>query len=156
MKIKCRGFTLIEVLIALLVLAIGLLGMATLMMTSMKSNQSSFQRNQAVTLAYDFAERMRLNKTRATTTNDYVVTSATTIPSDPGCKSSSNGCSLSNAATLDVREWLTSLGQAGLTGTASRNGNQYTITIIWLEDSSASCPRVNNVPQCSFALRVDL
>ncbi|MNG11550.1 hypothetical protein D3C84_950980 [compost metagenome] len=99
---------------------------------------------------------MRLNRVRATTTSAYVITSSTTIPNDPGCKYSANGCSLSDTATMDVREWLTGLGQAGLTGTAARTGNQYTITVSWQEDSSASCPRVNNVPQCSFALRVDL
>ncbi|WP_137818233.1 type IV pilus modification protein PilV [Pseudomonas sp. 2FG] len=149
-----HGFSLIEVLVALLVLAIGLLGMASLMLTSMKSNQSAYQRSQANWLAYDIAERMRLNRDLATSGNSYVITS-TTDPNDPGCKA--NGCSAANLATLDVREWLDQLAQAGVEGTVARNGNQYTITISWQEDSAAGiCNPVNGTPQCSFVLRVDL
>ncbi|GLZ84049.1 type IV pilus modification protein PilV [Metapseudomonas resinovorans] len=150
-----NGFSLIEVLIALLVLAIGLLGMASLMLTSMKSNQSAYQRSQANWLAYDIAERMRLNRNVAITGNSYVVTTATATPSDPGCKA--NGCSATNVAQLDVHEWMTQLALAGVRGTVARlNTNQYTITISWQEDSSRACAPVNGTPQCSFVLRVNL
>ncbi|NQD91987.1 type IV pilus modification protein PilV [Pseudomonas sp. CrR25] len=149
-----RGFSLIEVLIALLVLAIGLLGMASLMLTSMKSNQSAYQRSQANWLAYDIAERMRLNRDLATSSGSYVITAATTMPEDPGCKAS--GCDAGDLARLDIREWMEQLDQAGVNGTVVRNGNAYTITLSWQEDSSTACPAVNGTPQCSFVLRVDL
>jgi len=149
-----NGFSLIEVLIALLVLAIGLLGMASLMLTSMKSNQSAYQRSQANWLAYDIAERMRLNRDLAISGNSYVITAATTVPSDPGCKAS--GCSPANVALLDVREWMGQLNDAGINGTVARNGNEFTITVSWQEDSSTACAAVNGIPQCSFVLRVDL
>ena len=55
------GFTLIEVLIAMLVLAVGLLGLAGLQATSLKNNQSAYNRSQATQLAYDMADRMRAN-----------------------------------------------------------------------------------------------
>nr|WP_256835895.1 type IV pilus modification protein PilV [Pseudomonas oleovorans] len=61
-----RGFTLIEVMVALVVLAIGLLGMATLMMQSMQSSESAYSRSQATILAYDILERMRANKVAST------------------------------------------------------------------------------------------
>jgi type IV pilus modification protein PilV len=62
---RSAGFTLLEVLVAVLVLAIGLLGLARLQMTVMKSNQSAYLRSQASLLAYDISERMRANRTAA-------------------------------------------------------------------------------------------
>jgi type IV pilus assembly protein PilV len=70
-KNKQNGFTMIELLIALLILAVGLFGMASLMMTSMKSNQSAAMRSQASWLAYDIVERMRLNSDVATSSDSY-------------------------------------------------------------------------------------
>lgn len=56
-----RGFTLIEVMVALVVLAVGLLGMASLMTRSQQSNESAYSRSQATLMAYDIIERMRAN-----------------------------------------------------------------------------------------------
>ena len=55
------GFTLIEILISVVVLAIGLLGMAALQMNGLRNNQSAYFRAQATQLAYDMADRMRTN-----------------------------------------------------------------------------------------------
>lgn len=147
---KETGFTLIEILVALLILAIGLFGMASLMLTSMKSNQSAAVRSQASWMAYDIIERMRLNVDRATTTNSYVMNNSTAIPADPGCKA--NGCSAANTAVLDLREWMTDLSTAGLLGQIQRNGNQYTVTISWADANLATGTASTN----SFVLRADL
>ena len=56
------GLTLIEALVALLVLTFGLLGVAGLMAHSLKNNHSSYLRSQATVLAYDIADRMRANR----------------------------------------------------------------------------------------------
>ena len=58
---KNTGFTLIEVLIAMIVLAVGLLGLAGLQATSLRNNQSAYNRIKATQLAYDIADRMRAN-----------------------------------------------------------------------------------------------
>lgn len=58
---RARGFSLIEVMVAVFVLSIGLLGMAALMATSLRNNQSADHRSQAVNLAYDAIEMMRAN-----------------------------------------------------------------------------------------------
>jgi len=60
-----RGVTLIETLVALLVMSIGLLGVAGLQMTSLQNNRGAHMRSQASVLAYAIADRMRANRTVA-------------------------------------------------------------------------------------------
>lgn len=60
-----RGFTLLEILIAIVVLSIGLLGLAGLQTLSLQSNQSASQVSQATFLAQDIFERMRSNREAA-------------------------------------------------------------------------------------------
>lgn len=57
-----RGMTLVEVLVALLVLSIGLLGIAALQTTGLRSTQTAGARSQAVMLSYDIIDRMRANR----------------------------------------------------------------------------------------------
>jgi type IV pilus assembly protein PilV len=59
------GFTLVEALVALIVLSIGLLGVAALQLSSLRANTSAAYRSQATFLAYDIADRMRANRTGA-------------------------------------------------------------------------------------------
>jgi type IV pilus assembly protein PilV len=65
-----KGFTLLEVLVAMLVLSIGLLGLAGLMASSLRNNHSAYYRSQATWLAYDVIDRMRTNRPNAA---DYIV-----------------------------------------------------------------------------------
>jgi type IV pilus assembly protein PilV len=62
---KASGFTFVEALVALIVLSIGLLGVAALQLTSLRSNHSSSLRSQATLLASDMVDRMRANRTAA-------------------------------------------------------------------------------------------
>lgn len=57
-----RGFSLLEVLIAIVVMSFGLLGLVGLQMTAMKNNTSAHYRAQATLLAYDIVDRMRANR----------------------------------------------------------------------------------------------
>ncbi len=59
------GFSLIEVLVAVLVLSLGLLGVAALQTNALKSNQSAFQRSQATMLSYFMMDAMRANRSVA-------------------------------------------------------------------------------------------
>lgn len=94
------GFTLIEVLVAALVLSIGLVGVAGLQAVTLKNNQSTFMQSQAAALAYDLADRMRAN-----------VAGAGAGAYDPGTKAFTagcttvTGCSASNLAAHDLAEW---------------------------------------------------
>lgn len=118
-----HGATLIEVLIAVVVLSIGLLGLAGLQATSVKSNHSAYQRSQATLLAYDLADRMRANRTEALT-NAYEV--------DFPTSSSSNSVSGSQAAK-DIAEWLNSLARTlpEGTGKVEKNGTLVIIHVRW-------------------------
>ena len=64
---KQSGFTLLEILVAMLVLAIGLLGLAGLTTSSMRNNLSASHRTQATWMAYDIVDRMRANRASAVT-----------------------------------------------------------------------------------------
>lgn len=62
---RSGGVSLIEMLIALLVLSFGLLGVAGLQAQSLKNNQSAYLRSQANFLAYEIIDRMRANRADA-------------------------------------------------------------------------------------------
>lgn len=64
-----RGLSLIEILITLLVLAVGLLGLAALQGLSLQTGQVSYQRTQAVNIAYEVADFARANRSTATATS---------------------------------------------------------------------------------------
>ena len=62
---RSTGFSIIEVLVALLVLAIGLLGLAALQAQGLRFNHDAYVRTQATHLAYDIIDRMRSNRANA-------------------------------------------------------------------------------------------
>lgn len=57
-----RGFSLIEVLVALAILSFGMLGIAALQITGVRANQGAYLRSQATLIANDMAERMYANR----------------------------------------------------------------------------------------------
>lgn len=74
------GFTLIEVLVSIVIVSFGLLGVAGLLSTGLRSTQGSLQRTQASLLAYDMADRMRMNRDAAR--NGHYKTSAPPTPAN--------------------------------------------------------------------------
>lgn len=121
-----RGTTLIEVLIALLVLSVGLLGMAGLQMTSLKSNYSAYYRSQASLLAYDIADRMRANRSEALYGSyDFDLT-------NQACNHSLSPSG--SIARKDRAEWLNNIScrlSPDAKGGIERNGSIFTISIEW-------------------------
>lgn len=65
MRVMVRGFGLVEVLVAVLVLATGLLGLAATMLVASRTQQHAIARTQAAWLATDLVERMQLNPVAA-------------------------------------------------------------------------------------------
>src|SRR4051794_861854 len=79
-KSQMSGVTLIEVLIAVLVMAIGLLGIGALQATAIRNNQAASERTQAVIQSYAILDAMRANL-HSTRNGDYALLSTLTCES---------------------------------------------------------------------------
>ena len=111
---------MIEVLIAVFVLSIGMLGAARIDILSLRSNASSAQRSQAVNLAYDMVDRMRANPRAQTAVNGSAVgfnnavdtTNAVTAANNKCSKTATyaaEDCTVAQMAAHDLSEWNASL-----------------------------------------------
>ncbi|MBF0186574.1 MAG: type IV pilus modification protein PilV [Magnetococcales bacterium] len=100
------GFTLLEILIALIILVIGTFAVVKLQMTSRSSNYDSMQRGIAGILVHDITERMRANNDALESyeATDLGSGSLGSEPS-PGCTNSLDSCSGSQLAAHDLWEW---------------------------------------------------
>lgn len=94
------GSSLLEVMIAVLVLSTGMLGVAAMQSTSLRNSQSAFQRSQAIVLTYAITDAMRANVASARV-NAYNLA----LPST-GCTVPSAGASL---ASRDLNAWVSSI-----------------------------------------------
>ncbi|MCK9604948.1 MAG: type IV pilus modification protein PilV [Methylomonas sp.] len=127
-----NGFTLIEVLVAVIILAIGLLGLAGIQTVGLKNNQSAYTRSQATQLAYDIADRMRANVAGAAT---YTAINPPDAASTNNCFNAT-GCTPAEMAESDLFAWNATLTDVlpGGSGTIVVAGNVFTITITWDDD----------------------
>lgn len=131
---RVQGFTLFEVLIALVVLSVGLLGLASLQTNTLKFNQGAYLRTQATNLAYDMADRMRANRAAAIANAYDDVDFATTLPAcNPG------GVSGTSVAERDISAWRIALVCAMPSGNGKidTNGRTVTIDVQWDESRGA-------------------
>ena len=62
---RARGFTLIEILVSLTLIAVGLLGLAQLILKGQQASFEAYQRQQAISLANDMLEKIKTNRARA-------------------------------------------------------------------------------------------
>ncbi|HEX8615713.1 MAG TPA: type IV pilus modification protein PilV [Telluria sp.] len=128
-----QGFSMLEVLITMLVLSVGLLGIAGIIMTNLKNNHSAYSRGQATILANDIIDRMRANRTFAQPGGKYV-TALGAIPA-----------TTTTVAESDVKAWQTSLDKnlkGGKGSIAFNPAGNVIVTIQW-DDRRASGDGVN-------------
>lgn len=127
-----RGITLLENLVALVVLSIGLLGHANLQNLGLRTNTHSFWRTQASILAIDMADRMRANPA-GVATGGY--NDVSTLPEDADCIDTF--CTPLAMAQTDARVWQQTLARELPQGNGSVSGNGagslFTIKIRWKE-----------------------
>jgi type IV pilus assembly protein PilV len=153
--IRQHGFTLLEVLIALLVLSIGLLGLAAMQTTGLRSNQMASMRTLVSQFAYDITDRMRVNPA-GTANNEYVIARATAAATTP-----------STLAETDISEWRDNVarlpnGQSELAQCTPSTTpacpvvdgkTTHVVTIYWNESRDASTSTFNCPPQSSNDFR---
>jgi len=106
---SARGFTLLEVLIAIVVFSFGMLGMAGLLVISVRVNQSAYLRTQAIFLAQSIADRMRANSSWALWTNLYNGSWSAAQTGGAACQSSS--CTFGAIATRDIAVWTAQIAR---------------------------------------------
>jgi type IV pilus assembly protein PilV len=130
------GFTLVEVLVALVVLSIGLLGIAAMYVETLRANRSALVRTQAITLASDIADKIRANRVPA---DGYITRAA------------------GSRADLDMTQWESDIadrlptGSTGVlrfrAGTATTPA-QYMILVSW--------PEVGQDVPSTYELRLEI
>ncbi len=135
-RLQSHGFSLLEVLVALLVLSVGLLGLAALQTTGLKFNRQSYQRTQAILQTYDMIDRIRANPV-AKANGDYDAVASGAIPSYTDCGSSQ--CSPTQLASYDIALWnaanLSFLAEGkGAISVSPTSSSVRTITITWKEN----------------------
>lgn len=122
------GFSLLEVLIALVILSVGLLGIAGMISTTMKTNDSAYMRTQATALAYNVIDRIRANQ-NAAQNGDYDIAIGTPAPgSSTVCNGNSANCTGVNLAAFDLAQWKTALTSPS-NGLPSGDGSITTSTV---------------------------
>ncbi|AOH34984.1 type IV pilus modification protein PilV [Luteimonas sp. JM171] len=130
---RAAGFSMIEVLVSLLVLALGLLGFALLQTMNLRYTQSADYRTHATNLAYDLLDQMRANRHVA-----HQYAGVTGADMEPGSVTDTV-CSrpLGDAATVagNIGRWkcqvARTLGPTASAGVQYVNNGDVTITIAW-------------------------
>lgn len=105
-----QGVSLIEVLVTVVVLSIGLLGIAGMQVKGMQFNHSAYLRSQATILASDVLDRMRANRGQASTTGVYARNFLDAKPTAKECYDPAVSCSPAEMAAFDLNEWVSLVG----------------------------------------------
>jgi type IV pilus assembly protein PilV len=179
---KQQGTTLIEVMVSIVVIAIGLLGLASMQMNALKFQKTASQRSEAVQAAYDLGDRMRANFVYSTpeaygnerTANEAKYTSIGTYAAKSvAAHSPSNNCKTAVCNTNqisfnDLAEWQRNL-QVRLAGGAGyvipvigTTISTFDVTVMWREPAldaiDTACPGAVAAPKgvrC-FTVRVSI
>jgi type IV pilus assembly protein PilV len=163
---NATGFTLIEVLVSTVILAIGLLGLAAMQTLALKDNQDAFYYSQASSLAYEMSDRIKVNAAAWQDTG--------AIPTDTPCDKScdfANPCTPDEMATFDYCAWKSNVQSriAGATATVAASpvvdplstvctdttGNRLCLTISW-DFNNQRTPQMEGIAaaQNSFQLEI--
>lgn len=106
-RARAAGFSLIELLVAVLITAIGVLGVAALQLVSLQNNRAALARTEAVNFAYDMMDRIRANPQGR---GSYDGVALDTPPPDVNSCVGAGECSAAAMARFDIALWKCQLG----------------------------------------------
>lgn len=133
MAARHKGFTLVEVLVALVVMSVGMLGIAALYLEGLRAGRTALYRTTAVNLAADMADRIRANP------NAGLAYAGTGPGANGACVNGPVNCTAVQLADDDWFSWSNQLdaqlpaGASGEIGIAGAAPVTYTITVAWPE-----------------------
>lgn len=109
-KKRIRGVSMIELLVAVLVMGIGVLGITGLQMVSLQNNRSALQRSEAVQLAYDMMDRIRTNRGNGAVPGIAYdgIDIGDAPPGFQNCLAAN--CSTAQMVSFDITTWKCALG----------------------------------------------
>lgn len=136
------GFTLLEVLIALWVLAVGMLGVGMMLLESIRASRSALHRTVAVALVADLGERIRANRAAG---QAYVLAAGTVLDAPPVDCGIDAACAPSEVAARDLHQWQQTVLAALPAAVASVEvapvsalaANTFSISIRWAQPGDA-------------------
>ncbi len=152
---KHRGSSLIEVVVALFVLAIGMLGVLSLQVKSMQFNQSAYYYSQAVYLANDILEGMRSNSSAAET---YLVAFDSVIAEPAAdCEASGVTCTPAQLKNFNLYHWRQRISDSLVSGRSSitKVGDFFAITVQF-DDSRSEIQDVNGAVINEYVLVTEI
>ena len=141
------GFSMIEVLVTIVIIAFGLLGIAGLQVRLQMSEMESYQRSQALLLLNDMASRIATNRNNAAS---YVTTAANPMGEGMVCPTTT-----ATVAQRDLGEWCNAMQGAGETtnsgaskvralvggrGCVESVGSDYLVTVVWQGRTPITAP----------------
>lgn len=130
------GASLIEVLVAVLVLSLGMLGMASLQTRGMQFNTSAYYQSQANVLAKDILDRMRASNFNNATVKQFLHSMGDSVPgSYTSCYTKNATCTPSQLAKFELYSWLNDVaailpsGKASIAEDATGTTPVYIVTV---------------------------
>lgn len=135
-----RGVTLVEILVTVLVMSVGLLGIAALQTVSLRDTNSSVVRSQATSLADYILDRMRANRSKVA---DYEIAKGATKAG-------------TDRASSDVIDWKALLAANNADGSIAREDKVVVVTIFWNERETTRDSANPGVAALSFVTRSEI
>ena len=138
-----NGFSLLEVMIALVIFSIGLIGLAGLQSASLSYNHSAYLRTQATYLAYNILDKMRANPNAAKNGNYDLATYTYQGVSNNCYYNATGSCNSLQLAQTDIYEWKQAIntlpgGKGKVETTISSGVYVYEVTMQWTDPSTPS------------------
>ena len=169
-----KGVTLIEMMVAVLVLSVGLLGIAGLQAATAKYKINTWSRSQASVLLSDLAERLRINPEAAGTTfggngetatslyvlgDNWTTQQAADLSADPNPNCETAACTSTERAAFDLLMWRKRVRDGMPQGAALVSGNRaegIDVTMMWFDKemldqttNTAATPTLVKAPVCA-------